>query len=442
MPGIPRQKQSHLQAAGRVGDRDYLSREEAVTLLNIKPATLYTYVSRGWIRSVPLGKSRQRMFRRPDVERLRERSAAYAGRGARSGPTLNWGSPVISTTITELTSDTPYYRGQSALMLSTRPVEEVAHLLWSGRLSTEHLWRVRRLGFRPERFLREAGVRMPLQSVLQSFAAVVIALGISRTANDDSNEIESAQELLQVLVGCCGLLAKDGKYAQPASRRPIARALAGAFGVAPTAETVNALNAALIINADHELGPATFSARVAASTGAQLHACVANGILAHSGTFLGGRADKMESLLASSSSPRTLDARLAYVKDHGTELLGFNHPLYPLGDPCALAMIRIASGIQDAPVQARKAVEFLEQAQQRCHAYPGRVAGLVCLAMALRLPRHAAAALWIVARATGLIAHVLEQRTAGVSIRPRASYVGEQIDPNLAQPINAPSRTA
>ena len=40
------------------------------------------------------------------------------------------------------------------------------------------------------------------------------------------------------------------------------------------------LNAALTLSADHELAPATFATRVAASTGAHLHACVTAGLAA------------------------------------------------------------------------------------------------------------------------------------------------------------------
>jgi citrate synthase len=49
---------------------EYLTVEEAATLLGIKPATLYAYVSRGVIRSYRQGIKRQRLYRRAEVEAL------------------------------------------------------------------------------------------------------------------------------------------------------------------------------------------------------------------------------------------------------------------------------------------------------------------------------------------------------------------------------------
>jgi len=409
-------------ASAASGRSDYVSREEALKLLDVKPATLYTYVSRGWVRSIPSGDSRRHLFLRPDIERLRGRSQAHSGQDARSSAALNWGEPIIKTAITELTPSAPRYRNRSALELADLPFEAVANLLWCGALSDGSPWPVAPLPFDPDVFLQGADIAVPPESVLQTFATVVCALGIKRAEAGDESVIGDARELLQVLVGCCGLLRPGGGYLHPHPNEPLAEALARAFGIAPNPPAVRALNAALVVNADHELGPATFSSRVAASTGARLHACVANGILAHSGDFRDGSAQRMEALLRSGTIRAPSESQLAFVRDHGTEL-GFNHPLYPRGDPCAWAMLSIARALPKAPPQARHAFRFLDTVQQACHVYPGRVAGLAAMAVALRLPRHAASALWMVSQAAGLVAHVIEQRTMGSSIRPRAQFV-------------------
>ena len=57
---------------------DYLTRVEVLAILQIKPQTLYAYVSRGLIRSVPQPDSRSSFYLRDDVERIKVKSAARA----------------------------------------------------------------------------------------------------------------------------------------------------------------------------------------------------------------------------------------------------------------------------------------------------------------------------------------------------------------------------
>jgi excisionase family DNA binding protein len=51
-------------------DEEYLTAGEACALLGVKPATLYTYVSRGLVRSYKQGIRRQRLYRRSELEEL------------------------------------------------------------------------------------------------------------------------------------------------------------------------------------------------------------------------------------------------------------------------------------------------------------------------------------------------------------------------------------
>jgi citrate synthase len=121
--------------------RDLVTREEALKVLGVKPATLYTYVSRGWIRSVPSGKGRRHGFVREDVERARVRGSARTNAGARAEAALRFGDPVIPTRITEITSDGPRYRDRPALDLASTGAsfEAVAVLLWTGAWIDGHL---------------------------------------------------------------------------------------------------------------------------------------------------------------------------------------------------------------------------------------------------------------------------------------------------------------
>ena len=49
---------------------DYVTAADACALLDVKPATLYAYVSRGRIDSYRKGGGRSRLYRLSDLERL------------------------------------------------------------------------------------------------------------------------------------------------------------------------------------------------------------------------------------------------------------------------------------------------------------------------------------------------------------------------------------
>src|SRR6516164_9885531 len=113
---------------------------EAARILGVKVATLYSYASRRWVRSFPSGRHREKRYLRDDLERLRHRADARLGHEAVASGALRWGEPVLSSAITELRSDGPWYRGHSAVALSrTQRFESVASLLWHGALPTRRV---------------------------------------------------------------------------------------------------------------------------------------------------------------------------------------------------------------------------------------------------------------------------------------------------------------
>src|SRR5512145_159228 len=107
-----------------------LSAREAARLLGVKLPTLYAYVSRGLLRSLPGRSGRARRYLRSDVEALRERGPSVrAAAGA-----LRWGEPILESSITEMTPEGPAYRGRLAADLARGGVafEAAAELLWTG----------------------------------------------------------------------------------------------------------------------------------------------------------------------------------------------------------------------------------------------------------------------------------------------------------------------
>jgi len=172
-----------------------------------------------------------------------------------------------------------------------------------------------------------------------------------------------------------------------------------------------------VLCADHELNASSFTARCVASTGASLRAAVIGGLAALSGSRHGGVTARVESFwrgLEAAGLPAQLRRRLAA----GEEIPGFGHPLYPDGDPRAIAIL---DRVVPRYPPARSLIAAVEDLTgQR----PNIDFALVALRRFLRLPEGGAFGLFALGRSVCWIAHALEQRETGQLIRPRAVYTG------------------
>jgi citrate synthase len=204
----------------------------------------------------------------------------------------------------------------------------------------------------------------------------------------------------------------------------VARAVLTALGARPVPAAVRAVDAALVLCADHELNPSTFAVRVAASVGADLHACVSAGLGVLSGPEHGGACDRVEALVAEARAcPRAVDV-LPLRARRGEVIPGFGHTLYPAGDPRAITLLSIADEMAPGNETLgilRALIEGMAAANQEP---PTLDIGLVAVAAAAGLPPGAPAALFAIGRCAGWVAHAMEQRAAGFLVRPRARYVG------------------
>ncbi|BAN27627.1 citrate synthase [Caballeronia insecticola] len=413
---------------------DVLTCEEALARLNIKAATLYAYVSRGLIRATPAEDGRKRLYLRRDIERLAARKRGRPPTGAVAESTLRLGDPVLHSAITQVTPHGPRYRNRLAVDLanSGAAFESVVHLLatgvWQSGLA---VWSP--LATPPD-VLRSLSVyegRVVSGDIGALLGMVPFALAMQGRGTReiaDGGAVQAARLMLQSMAGCIGFLGPEQAFCPRADNESIAGQILRAAGAAVTADTLRAINTALVVLADNELAPATFSARVAASTNADIFSCVAAAIGSHIGFSTGTGTEKVETLLLCEPWSE-LDSRVERVREYGASLFGFNHPLYPGGDPRADLMLQTAEHIaaqrDSAPAarkRARVTLAFLERMRRELDAHPGVSLGLVTLARALGMPDGSATAIWIVSRTAGWVAHVMEQRTQAFLLRPRAKY--------------------
>jgi citrate synthase len=421
------------RSASSKTDEAWLSASEATKLLGIKRETLYAYASRGLVESRAGESGRPRRYLRSDIERLRARRDARAGHGAVAAGALRFGEPVLDSAITCVTKDGPAYRGYSAVSLarSGASFEAVAELLFSGELPDERpSWTRGSLGFdagRVSRWLSDSA--SPLD-------AMGLVLALRRAASSvraplaDEDEVREARATLPILAASAGLLRSPALVESALAEPTVAATIAVAFGVEPRREVLTGLDRALVLVADHELNVSTFGARVTASAATDLLGCLAAALSVLSGPRHGAMTDRVERLLDAMIDARDVKSFVSERLSVGEALPGFRHQLYPDGDPRAVPLLEAArKGRSPDDSESRRKALFalIDELARRRHPPPTIDFGLVAMRLKLGLPRGAAAHVFAVGRSAGWVAHILEQRTQGALLRPRARYVGPEL---------------
>ncbi len=378
----------------------WLTAVDATASLGVSRQTLYAYVSRGRIGvTAAPDDPRRSLYDAADVRRLAERNRSGRSRRAVAASTISWGEPILVSAITRIQGGRLEYRGRDAVALSaTATLEAVAELLWL----VEELPRSRSHRGWPR--ARAAGVAERCIAALAD-----LAMAGRWTGNVDNVLPDAVRILDRMAWAAAGL---PGVTVQP-SVLPLHDRLASAWGVGP--KGADLIRRALVLTADHELNASTYATRVVASTRAPLGACVLAGLAALIGPLHGGMTNEVRHLLADPLVAADPSGAIAVRLARGERIPAFGHPLYPDGDPRALALL---ARIQPAP----RARHLIEAMQAMTGIQPNIDFALLMVEQRLHLPTGAAFAIFAVGRTVGWIAHALEQWRDGNLIRPRAVY--------------------
>jgi citrate synthase len=216
----------------------------------------------------------------------------------------------------------------------------------------------------------------------------------------------------------------DARVRAAAGEETIAGVCAKVLGGRADADARRALECALVSSADHELNASAFAARVAASTGSDLHACLGAALAVMTGPRHGASALRVEALLDEMGAPAKAGAVVRARLQRGDTIPGFGQPMYRRGDPRAPPMLALARELAPRHPRVKGIAALVDVMADAGRDRPNVDLGLAAIAAALGLPRGSASGLFALGRSAGWIAHALEQRTSPFVLRPRARYVG------------------
>ncbi|MFJ6669949.1 citrate synthase 2 [Actinosynnema sp. NPDC091369] len=197
----------------------------------------------------------------------------------------------------------------------------------------------------------------------------------------------------------------------------------------PDPAHVKALDAYWVSAAEHGLNASTFTARVIASTGADVAASMSGAIGAMSGPLHGGAPARVLPMIEEVERTGDAEGFVKGILDRGERLMGFGHRVYRAEDPRARVLRRTCRELGATRYEAANALEQAALAELR-ERRPDRAIetnvefwAAVILDFA-QVPPHMMPAMFTCARTAGWSAHILEQKRTGRLVRPSAKYVG------------------
>lgn len=355
------------------------------------------------------------------------------------------GIVAASSSISSIIDGVLTYRGINIDDLAEKATfEEVAYLLWRGKLPTQSELDglIRELGEYaavPDEVI--AGLRLyPKNSnVMAVLRTAVSGLALyDAEANDASPEanLRKAIKLQAQLPTVVAAFARIREGKDPiAPKRGVGIAYNFLYmltGEEPAEVSVRALDKALVLHADHELNASTFASRVTVATLSDIYSGVTSAIGTLKGPLHGGANEAVMVMLEEVGSLDRVESYIQNKLNNKEKIMGFGHRVYRNGDPRAkhlqemsrqLGELKGDMTLYNMSVKIEELVTGQKNLRPNVDFYSAS-----CYTM-LGLPRDLFTPLFAISRVSGWTAHILEQYADNRLIRPRAEYVGPTNQP-------------
>ncbi len=329
------------------------------------------------------------------------------------------------------------YRGYSIHDLArTTSFEEIAHLLWFGRLPNKT-----ELSNLKARLSGERSLSNVVLQVLRDLPSRTEPMDALRTATSAWGAVSikgkpTIEQTIALTARFPIFLAAFQRLRnglQPLESQPelghAANYLYLLAGKIPEERHVKALDAYLVLLADHGMNASTFTARIVASTESDIASAVVAALGALKGPLHGGAPSKVQDMLEDIGTPEQAETWLRNTVARGERLMGFGHRIYKTEDPRAEELRELACLADPQEfVLARKveelALAILEEQKPGRRLYTNVEFYSAVLLASVGLPGDLFTPTFAVSRVAGWTAHILEQIGNNRLIRPEAEYTG------------------